>query len=102
VVFGLSEVSTHGSVTFARLPSSSALALSPRSRCARGARRRRWSTCGCSRRGLRRRGATVFLVGAALFGSLLLLPLYFQIARGLSPLQAGLLMAPQGWARRWA
>ncbi len=40
--------------------------------------------------------ATVMLVGAALFGGMLLLPLYYQIDRGLSPLQAGLLLAPQG------
>jgi EmrB/QacA subfamily drug resistance transporter len=39
---------------------------------------------------------TTFLVGAALFGGMLLLPLYYQIDRGLSPLQAGLLLAPQG------
>ena len=38
----------------------------------------------------------MFLVGAALFGAMLLLPLYYQVARGLSPLQAGLLIAPQG------
>ncbi len=40
--------------------------------------------------------ATVMLVGAALFGGMLLLPLYYQIDRGLSPLDAGLLLAPQG------
>jgi EmrB/QacA subfamily drug resistance transporter len=40
--------------------------------------------------------ATVFLTGIALFGSMILLPLYFQIARGESPLTAGLLIAPQG------
>lgn len=40
--------------------------------------------------------ATVMLVGAALFGGMLLLPLYYQIDRGLSPLAAGLLLAPQG------
>jgi EmrB/QacA subfamily drug resistance transporter len=39
---------------------------------------------------------TVFLVGAALFGGMLLLPLYYQSARGLSALDAGLLLAPQG------
>ncbi len=39
---------------------------------------------------------TVLLVGAALFGGMLLLPLYYQVARGLSPLDAGLLLAPQG------
>lgn len=40
--------------------------------------------------------ATTFLVGGALFGSLLLLPLYFQLARGESALVAGALLAPQG------
>lgn len=40
--------------------------------------------------------ATTFAVGAALFGALLILPLYFQLARGQTPLEAGLLMAPQG------
>lgn len=39
---------------------------------------------------------TTFLLGAALFGSMLLLPLYYQVARGQDPLAAGLLMAPQG------
>ena len=71
------------------------------SRCAPGARRRRWSTCGCSRIAASRRPrVTVFLVGAALFGSLLLLPLYFQIARGLSPLQAGAAHGAPGPGRR--
>ena len=40
--------------------------------------------------------ATVFLTGIALFGSMILLPLYYQEARGESPLIAGLLIAPQG------
>jgi MFS family permease len=39
---------------------------------------------------------TVLLVGAALFGAMLLLPLYLQVARGESTLHTGLLMAPQG------
>ncbi|MBO2446289.1 DHA2 family efflux MFS transporter permease subunit [Actinomadura barringtoniae] len=38
----------------------------------------------------------VFFVGIALLGSLLLLPLYFQVARGEDALAAGLLLAPQG------
>ena len=42
------------------------------------------------------RGGTTFLTGIALFGSMILLPLYYQIARGESPLIAGLLIAPQG------
>jgi EmrB/QacA subfamily drug resistance transporter len=40
--------------------------------------------------------ASVFLLGAALFGAMLLLPLYYQVDRGQSALSAGLLMAPQG------
>ncbi|HEX2103233.1 MAG TPA: DHA2 family efflux MFS transporter permease subunit, partial [Solirubrobacteraceae bacterium] len=40
--------------------------------------------------------ATTFMVGAALFGGMLLLPLYFQLARGETALSAGLLLAPQG------
>jgi len=47
-------------------------------------------------RGFAAAAATVFLTGIALFGSMILLPLYFQIARGESPLSAGLLVAPQG------
>lgn len=36
------------------------------------------------------------LLGAALYGSGLLLPLYYQLVRGESPLTAGLLLIPQG------
>jgi EmrB/QacA subfamily drug resistance transporter len=38
----------------------------------------------------------MFLIGAALFASLFLLPLYYQVVRGYGALAAGLLMAPQG------
>ncbi|MBO2459574.1 DHA2 family efflux MFS transporter permease subunit [Actinomadura violacea] len=38
----------------------------------------------------------VFLVGIALMGSMLLIPLYYQTARGEGALAAGLLLAPQG------
>jgi EmrB/QacA subfamily drug resistance transporter len=38
----------------------------------------------------------IFLMGAALYGGLFLMPLYYQIARGQSALVAGLLMCPQG------
>lgn len=39
---------------------------------------------------------TMFLFAAAFFGGLLLVPTYFQQVRGESPLDAGLLVAPQG------
>lgn len=38
----------------------------------------------------------LFLAGLSIYGAMLLLPLYFQLARGYSPLVAGLLLAPQG------
>jgi EmrB/QacA subfamily drug resistance transporter len=47
-------------------------------------------------RGFRAAAATTFLLGAALFGTLLVLPLYYQVDRGESALNAGLLLAPQG------
>jgi EmrB/QacA subfamily drug resistance transporter len=40
--------------------------------------------------------ALLFLSGAALYGAMLLLPLYWQQARGASALTAGLLLVPQG------
>jgi EmrB/QacA subfamily drug resistance transporter len=98
VVFGLSEVSTHGSVAAGgAVPAVAGLALV-------GAFV--WHAWHSDAplvdvrlflgRGFSAAGATVFLVGGALFGALLLLPLYYQIARGESALVAGLLMAPQG------
>ena len=50
---------------------------------------------------LRRRGpasstAVLFLSGASLYGSMLLLPLYFQSVRGADALAAGLILIPQG------
>jgi EmrB/QacA subfamily drug resistance transporter len=98
LVFGLSEVSTHGGVTPARsVPVLAGLLL------VGGFVVHAWR-CEAPLvdvqlfrgRGFSAAGATVFLVGGALFGSLLLLPLYYQVARGESPLTAGLLMAPQG------
>jgi EmrB/QacA subfamily drug resistance transporter len=40
--------------------------------------------------------ASTFLLGAGLYGVMLILPLYYQLARGQNALSAGLLMAPQG------
>ena len=47
-------------------------------------------------RGFATAAATNLLLGIALFGMLILLPLYFQIVRGRSPLTTGLLLIPQG------
>ena len=49
-----------------------------------------------ARRGFATASATNLMLGIALFGIALLLPLYFQLIRGSSPLETGLLMIPQG------
>jgi EmrB/QacA subfamily drug resistance transporter len=49
-----------------------------------------------ARRGFAAAAATTLLVGIALFGALLLLPLYYQVVRGQSALETGLLLMPQG------
>jgi EmrB/QacA subfamily drug resistance transporter len=46
--------------------------------------------------GFRAAATATFLLGAALFGTLLVLPLYYQVDRGETALSAGLLIAPQG------
>ena len=48
------------------------------------------------RRGFATAAATNFALGLALFGALILLPLYYQLVRGTSPLETGLLLVPQG------
>jgi len=47
-------------------------------------------------RGFGTAAAVNFLLGVALFGSLILIPLYYQLIRHSSPLQIGLLLGPQG------
>src|SRR5262249_39912106 len=49
-----------------------------------------------ARRGFAAAAATNLTLGVALFGAALLLPLYFQIIRGRTPLETGLLLIPQG------
>jgi EmrB/QacA subfamily drug resistance transporter len=40
--------------------------------------------------------AAMFIIAIALFGGMLLIPLYYQVVRGQGALNAGLLLAPQG------
>jgi EmrB/QacA subfamily drug resistance transporter len=49
-----------------------------------------------AQRGFATAAATTLLLGIALFGALILLPLYFQLVRGTTPLATGLLLVPQG------
>jgi EmrB/QacA subfamily drug resistance transporter len=99
VVFGLSQIETHGGIThlIAFGPIAAGLALIALF-VAHGLRAPRplidirlFRVPGFSAA-----AATTFLLGGSLFGAMIVLPLYFQIARGQSALTAGLLMAPQG------
>jgi EmrB/QacA subfamily drug resistance transporter len=99
IVFGLSEYGQHRTptVTIAWLPL--VLGLVAVAAFVRHALRVRFPLVEV--RLLRSRGfaaaaATTFLIGAALFGSMILLPLYYQVARGQTPLDSGLLIVPQG------
>src|SRR5215831_18061466 len=49
-----------------------------------------------ARRGFSTAALTNLVLGIALFGVALLLPLYFEIVRGRTPLETGLLLIPQG------
>ena len=49
-----------------------------------------------TRRGFAAAAGTNLLLGIALFGALILLPLYYQLVRGENPLATGLLLMPQG------
>ena len=98
IVFGLSETETHGGIThlIALGPILAGIALV--GLFARHSLQvdrplidlRLFRSPGFSA------AATTFFLGAALFGTLLILPLYYQVDRGQSALNAGLLLAPQG------
>ncbi|MGZ4203102.1 MAG: MDR family MFS transporter [Thermoleophilaceae bacterium] len=98
LVFGLSEVSSHGTITLPRMAPvvAGALLVAAFARHAWRAESPLVDVRLLRGRGFAAASGTVFLVGGALFGALLLLPLYFQLARGQSALDAGLLMMPQG------
>ena len=99
IVFGLSEVEAHGGI-------GSPIAFGP---IAAGlvlltlfafhgwrAERPLIDVRLFAQRCFRPAAVAVTLAGAALFGSILVLALYYQVARGESALDTGLLMAPQG------
>jgi EmrB/QacA subfamily drug resistance transporter len=99
IVFGLSEVGTHR--TLATVSAWLPILLGSAMVATFVARATRIEHPLVEVRLFRSRGfsaaaATTSLVGAALFGSMILLPLYYQVVRGQSPLDAGLLMMPQG------
>jgi EmrB/QacA subfamily drug resistance transporter len=100
VVFGLSESESHGGFTdpvvwgpiVAGVVLVALFVLH-----ARGAPRPLLDMGLFRERAFSAAAATTFLVGAALFGAMIILPLYYQVSRGETALTAGLLMAPQGF-----
>jgi EmrB/QacA subfamily drug resistance transporter len=99
IVFGLSETESHGGITapiaFGPIVAGFALVglfVWHSRRVARPLIDVRLFRSG----GFRAAAIATFLLGAALFGTLLVLPLYYQVDRGESALNAGLLLAPQG------
>jgi EmrB/QacA subfamily drug resistance transporter len=99
IVFGLSETETHGGVTapIAWAPMLAGLVLVLLFvRHAWGAPRPLIDVRLFRAPGFSAASATTFLLGGSLFGAMIVLPLYYQVARGETALTAGLLMAPQG------
>jgi EmrB/QacA subfamily drug resistance transporter len=99
IVFGLSETETHGGITHL-------IALGPILAGLGLVGLFIWHSLHVERplidlrlfrsTGFSAAAATTFFLGAALFGPLLILPLYYQVDRGQSAVSAGLLLAPQG------
>jgi EmrB/QacA subfamily drug resistance transporter len=99
IVFGLSETESHGGLgaAIAWAPIVAGLALVALFVWhARRAPRPLLDVRLFRSTGFSAAASTTFLLGAALFGAMIVLPLYYQVARGESALTAGLLMAPQG------
>ena len=99
IVFGLSESETHGGFTapIAYVPILVGLALVTAFALHAWRVPRPLIDLKLFReRAFSAAAGTTFLLGAGLFGTMIILPLYYQLARGESALTAGLLMAPQG------
>jgi EmrB/QacA subfamily drug resistance transporter len=99
VVYGLSEAGSSGSLTNSRVVLGVAVGLVLIALFAVHALRSPYPLMDL--RLYRNRTFTVasltsFVVGAVLFGAMFVLPLYYQVVRGYSALDAGLLLAPQG------
>lgn len=100
VTYGLAEVGSHGGFAAPQVYGPTAAGIALMAVFAGHSCRR-----GCSalidvrlfaNRGFAAASAALFFVGMALFGALLLLPLYYQVVRGQGALGAGLLLVPQG------
>jgi EmrB/QacA subfamily drug resistance transporter len=100
IVFGLSETSTHGGIAYAGawvpMLAGVGLVLAFVRHALRARGRPLLDLRLFGEIGFSAAAVTVLLTGAALFGAMLVLPLYLQVDRGASTLSTGLLMAPQG------
>jgi EmrB/QacA subfamily drug resistance transporter len=100
IVFGLSETSSHGGLAYAGawapILAGIVFVLAFVRHALRTSSRPLLDLSLFREVGFAAAAVTVLLIGAALFGSLLVLPLYLQVDRGQSTLATGLLLAPQG------
>nr|WP_242423939.1 DHA2 family efflux MFS transporter permease subunit [Frankia sp. EI5c] len=99
LVYGLSQAGSDGGFGSARVQISSAIGVAALLAFVVHALRRRDALLDLQLFGNRTftlASITTFVVGAALFGGMFLLPLYYQIGRGQSALAAGLSLVPQG------
>src|SRR4029450_10628388 len=100
LLYGVSEAGSEGGFESTRTLTAASLGLALVALFLWHARRRGTSALIdvslFSRRGFAAAAGTNFLLPAALFGTLLLIPLYYQVVRHASPLEVGLLLVPQG------
>src|SRR3954447_5174815 len=99
IVFGLSETETHGGITapIAWVPMIVGVVLVALFvRHAWYADRPLIDVRLFRATGFSAAAGSTFMLAGALFGGMIVLPLYYQVVRGTSALDAGLLMAPQG------
>jgi EmrB/QacA subfamily drug resistance transporter len=99
LVYGLSETASHGGLDSARAVGPTLAGVLLLGAFARHALRVAHPLIDLrlfSRRTPAAAALTMTLLAAAFFGAMLLVPLYYQVARGQSALDAGLLMIPQG------
>jgi EmrB/QacA subfamily drug resistance transporter len=98
-VYGLAEIASGGEIGSGKAVAGVVIGLALVLAFVQHARRRERALIDVrlfTRRDVGASAATTFLFGAAFFGVALLMPLYFQVARGESALEAGLLLAVQG------
>jgi EmrB/QacA subfamily drug resistance transporter len=101
IVFGLSETSSHGGIAYAGawapiLAGVGLVAAFTRHALRMGERRPLLDLTLLRAPGFAAAAVATMFIAAVIFGALLVLPLYFQVARGASTLDTGLLLAPQG------